>query len=47
MKEDSLVVNLNICYMTFCDSLKIDELIEEQGHKVSGIPLNHCSFSRI
>jgi hypothetical protein len=40
MKEVSLVINPHICFIIFYDSFKIDELIEERGHRVLGMPPN-------
>jgi hypothetical protein len=45
MKEVSLVIILNICYVTLFDRFKIDELIAEHGHEVLWLPPYHCHFN--
>jgi NADH:ubiquinone oxidoreductase subunit 3 (subunit A) len=47
MKEVSLVIILNMCYTIFFDRFKIDELIEERGHKALQQPPYHCHFNPV
>jgi hypothetical protein len=47
MKKVSLVRILSNCYKMSFDRYKVDDLIEEHGHKVLRLPPYHCHFNPI